>query len=174
VMSAATPEKTKKTVPGAPKARNNQGLIKIFYGFLLLSMMFISLPAFVFSLIGTLPSVAAWVWDRRPSKSAAYTVIIMNMAGLIPVILEVLPLGQNINSGMPALESMENWLQIYGAAAFGWGILFALPTLIRGFILRGIESDIAKNHKKQEELVQAWGRRLVTADGHDEKVPDKN
>lgn len=176
-MSAAA-SKTKKTAPaGTPttgKAKPNHAAMKIAYGIALVVMMLISLPAFIFSLIGTLPSIAAWVWDRRHNKSAAYTVIILNMAGLIPVLIKVLPMGQNIILGMPAIENMENWLRIYGAAAFGWAILFTMPLLIRGFMLRNFEAEITKNHKKQEDLVQEWGRRLVTSDGQDYKDSEKN
>lgn len=164
MSKTAAPPAAKKTAVKETAKSPQHGKVKAFYATIMLVMGGISMPAFLFCLLGSLPSVAAWIWDMRPSKSAAYTVIILNLAGLIPVLVEVVPMGWNLLAAMPMLQDMDNWLKIYGAAAIGWGILFVLPVIIRSYLLRQFEAEIEGNMKKQEDLVRAWGRRIVNDD----------
>lgn len=145
---------------GKPKKQKGKLGVKFMYVGITTLIGIVSIPAFVVILVGSLPTFAAWMGDKHPHKPVGMTVAAMNIAGMLPVLLEVLPFGQNITQGFMVLSDVTTWLTIYGCAAVGWGIVFLTPKAVHQLMDRSLEKRITKIKKQQETLSEEWGPKV--------------
>ncbi len=122
---------------------------------------FVSLPAFILMLIGSLPMFTAWLYDDDPAKSTGLTVAAMNLGAIIPYVIMVFPHGHNMYAAVSVLESTKTWIVIYAAAGSGWVILALLPGLARKFLKGQLQHRAQKIIDKQKELIQEWGDKVA-------------
>src|SRR4051812_20233868 len=118
---AATPIATKV----AGKAG---GLLVTLALFLGLIMVIAALPLVVVIVAGMMPTAAVSVVDRRP-RYLTYTVGMLNFAGVTPFLLIVAKQDMTMIAAITKLADPLTWIVMYGAAAAGWLISGATPTL---------------------------------------------
>lgn len=127
----------------------------------LCTLSLISLPSGILLLVGMLPTLTVWQYDHLQNKNVALTIGFMNLAGIIPFIIEVFPHGQQMQHVMETLRSTKTWGIIYLGAFMGWMILQGLHPLIKRNLTAQITSRQAKFKKMQEQLVEKWGEDVT-------------
>ena len=121
----------------------------------------VSIPSGILLLLGMLPTLSIWQYDHTHNKNIALTVGFMNVAGIIPFIIQVFPNGQKMNEAFPILESAKTWGLIYVSAFMGWMILQGLHPLIKNQLTAQITKRQEKFKKMQELLVEKWGEDVT-------------
>jgi hypothetical protein len=131
--------------------------IKKTYLLSLCALTFLSMASGILLLIGMLPTITVWQYDRTYNKNICVTVGFMNLAGIVPFIVAVFPFGLHMQQAMPILQSTKTWGLIYLSALIGWMILQGLHPLIKNHLTTQINRREEKFKKMQEELVEKWG-----------------
>lgn len=111
-------------------------------------------------LIGLLPGLVANFTDIRPGRFASKTIIAFNLAGLVQPLKTILVAGSPNQAAQSILIDPQNWLLVYGFAAFGWGIVFLLPHIALFYLEIRANYLIKKMKKYQEELLEEWGEDI--------------
>ncbi len=124
-------------------------------------LTFISMSSGILLLIGMLPTITIWQYDRTRNKSITLTVGLMNLAGTVPFIAQVFPYGQQMEQALPILQSAKTWGLIYLSAFMGWMILQGLQPLIKNQLTAQITKRQEKFKKMQELLVEKWGEDVT-------------
>jgi hypothetical protein len=151
----------KKQAPRKKKKKGGAGgkvqIVLIF--FILLSAVF--LPTAFVMFIGLLPMVVAFFVDRSPKKSKAITVGAMNLAGCMPFLLELWTTDHTLDRAFSIILNPMAIIVIYSAAVVGYLIDWALSIMVASFLYdRGV-SRKAAIEKRQQELIERWGREVT-------------
>jgi hypothetical protein len=121
----------------------------------------IALPLCVLTMAGMVPTVVAALLDRFRAKYLTRTVGAMNVAGLAPLVLQLWSRGLTMADTTRLLSNPFNWLMMYGAAAIGWAIFLAMPTIARTIV------DVRADHLQRllkaraAQLVEEWGEEVT-------------
>lgn len=112
--------------------------------------------------LGMLPTVAAYIWDRSKEKLTALTVGAMNLAGCFPFILEVWFDGPNdMYAAFGKFEEIRTWIVIYMAAAIGWLIDWAMTGIIATIMYQKGQARMEEIKKIQKKLIERWGPEVT-------------
>ncbi|MEQ8602434.1 MAG: hypothetical protein RIB45_03875 [Marivibrio sp.] len=109
---------------------------------------------------GMIPTGVAYLVDRHPRKYAARTVGWMNLAGCLIVVLDLWDGGGSIEAAFELLMDPINWTIMFGSAAFGWIIYFALPPIVGGYLQLSQEMKLKELAKTQKTLEKEWGKEV--------------
>lgn len=112
---------------------------------------------FAYVVIGLLPGLVAGVADARPGRLASRTVLAFNAAGMMPHLASILSAQAHNQSAMSLLMEPKTWLLVYGFAAFGWGVIYVIPQIVRIYLDVKAGYRIKKMQAEQEELIEEWG-----------------
>ncbi|MFK7840519.1 MAG: hypothetical protein AB8B83_09365 [Bdellovibrionales bacterium] len=144
-----------------------------------LLMAIVFLPTTLMLMIGTLPTFAALFVDRTKRKTKVVTVGVMNVAGCVPFILELWTKGHNFERAVEIISNPQAVVVMYSAAAVGYLIDWAMTGIVASFLLQRGKARSKAIKKRQEELVQRWGREITgevnvdkygfEVEGHDKK-----
>jgi len=107
--------------------------------------------------IGFLPGLVANFTDIRPGRFASKTIVAFNLAGIVQPLKTILVAGSPNQAAQNILVDPQNWLLVYGFAAFGWGIVFLLPHIALFYLEIRANYLIKKMQKHQDELLEEWG-----------------
>lgn len=120
-----------------------------------------ALPVCVLTMAGMVPTVVAALLDRFRAKYLTRTVGAMNVAGLAPLVLQLWSRGLTMADATRLLSNPFNWLMMYGAAAIGWAIFLAMPTIARTIV--DVRADQAQRQLKSRaaQLVEEWGEEVT-------------
>lgn len=148
--------------PAATKVSGKAGgLLVTFALFLGAVMVIAALPLVVLIVAGMMPTAAVSVIDRRP-RYLTYTVGMLNFAGVTPFLLIVAKHDMTMIVAVAKLAEPLTWIVMYGAAAAGWLISGATPTLARA----GIELQAFQRRRALEALGKAireeWGDEVAS------------
>ena len=130
--------------------------------FSIVAIVFIQVT-YIFLLVGMLPSIVAYIVDRRQGKLAFQAVATFNLAGMLPYLGELIFAHGNSPSAVQQLMGTGVvWLKIYSAAAMGWIMIFILPYLTN-YLLRGIYSGrVMRLEMIQKKLIKKWGAEVAS------------
>jgi hypothetical protein len=135
--------------------------IKIIVGLFAATAMVASSYAFLFFICGMLPALVSSMIDRRASKAASTSIGAFNMAGMLPYLNELLR-GNDVSVQAQALlGDIYAWFHIYGAAAAGWIVIWALPQIWAGIFVARAKDRIATLQTEQDKLVEEWGKDVA-------------
>lgn len=126
---------------------------------LVLAIMFV--PSAIMLGIGMIPTVIAATIDRSRSWAKALTVGSMNLAGCTLFLIKLWTEGNKIETSISIISQPQTIVVIYGAAAAGYMIDWALTGLIAGVMVKqgqGRQKEIAR---QQAELVRRWGPEVT-------------
>ncbi len=157
-MSKLTQAPTGMAAPDKPKSRALGAQIAVLGALVLVALL--SAPALLLFVAGGLPTFAAWIGDTDERKTTAYTVGVMNVCGIIPFVIQVLPYGHSFIKAGHVIQDVYTWFFIYLAAGLGWIILSVLPEVIRWFIGFRLEQQRRQLEKRRDKLIDEWGEKV--------------
>jgi hypothetical protein len=113
-------------------------------------------------LAGFIPTYVAFATDNDPEKSGAASVGAMNLAGIVPFLIDLWTKGQTPGNAFRILSEMNTWLVILGAAAIGQLIVYAVPQAIATLSQTHAEARIKALRKNLDMLKESWGPEVST------------
>jgi hypothetical protein len=113
--------------------------------------------------LGLLPALVALCTDTDPRKSAFTTVGFMNLAGVVPFIIELWEKGQTMEAAFTILRQPLTWLVMFGAAALGQLLLYTVPPFMVHSAVTTMESRLRRLREGLEHLEAVWGTEVATS-----------
>lgn len=113
--------------------------------------------AMLLLLLGMLPSFVARYVDTSSDHNNSRVIAYCNLAGVLPFIVELFKKGISSEAVASMMVNPHIWLVMYGAAAFGWALVWFFPQAVY-FVLDMVQnSSIEKLKVKQQQIVDEWG-----------------
>ncbi|WP_207479491.1 hypothetical protein [Arenibaculum pallidiluteum] len=106
---------------------------------------------------GLIPTAVAFLIDRDPDKTAPMTVGAVNFVGAMAFVIQLWQREHSLAAALAILSNPFAWAGMYGAAALGWGIYYAVPPMVAGFSAMRAQARIDKLREQQAALVAEWG-----------------
>ncbi|MBF0247507.1 MAG: hypothetical protein HQL36_05480 [Alphaproteobacteria bacterium] len=120
----------------------------------------IAAPTMIVLFFGLLPAMVAYIIDRTPHKSAAITVGSINFIGVFPYVMQLWFDINDVSAAMDIVKDLFALLVMYSAAAFGWLLFLALPTVISSFVVVMHQRKVAQLRGQQKDLIDEWGAEV--------------
>jgi hypothetical protein len=108
-----------------------------------------------------LPTIVAWIVDRREEKYAAYCVGGFNLSGLMPYLFALWGGGDTMHALGGILGSPFSWLVMYGAAALGWLANYWAPQVTMRIRRHRDAAEVVRLRKRQEQILEEWGPEVM-------------
>lgn len=155
---AAAPEAKKAAAP-EKKGGGKVWIILVMTAFGA-SVWFI-LPSLLL-LVGMIPTMVELFFGNDRKGSSVLAIGAMNAAGIMPFLIELWQKGQTMENVVAILSQSTTWLVMFGAAAVGWLILFAVPQAIASLALARAETRIQLLKENLGRLKITWGSEVAT------------
>ena len=132
------------------------------WGLLIATMfMVISLPSMILILFGMMPSIFAWIIDKSEKKYAMFSVLGMNLSGLLPYLMDIWFQDHTTEAAISILSNLFDLMVIYGAAIFGWILYVSLPPVIITFLIVISDRRIVLLESNQRKITKEWGEDII-------------
>lgn len=147
---------------GATKARKGREGGRAPLGFWALgvvtgALLGLALPTGLLLAIGLAPAALAALADRSAGRWTARSVLVFNLAGLVPSLRALWLEGHTLGTLVGVLTRLDGLPLAYGAAAIG----AVLPVVASWAILAVLEAraaiDIARLEQRRAALRETWG-----------------
>jgi hypothetical protein len=135
-----------------------RGQILLIFSLFLSVVMF---PTVMLILFAMLPTAAALLVDRMNNGSLAITVGAMNFAGATLYIFQLWEMGHTPNLAIQIASTPENVIVMYGAAAIGYMIDWAMGGITRTFMVEKGKMRLKEIEKTQADMVERWGKEVT-------------
>lgn len=154
-----------KASPGATKARKAKGSARTPFGFWALGVLTggllgIALPTGLLLAIGLLPAGFVALIDRSPGRWTARSVLVFNLAGLVPSLRALWLEGHTLATLAAVLARLDGLPLAYGSAAIG----AVLPVVMSWAIFAVLEAraavDVARLEQRRAALRETWGEEV--------------
>jgi hypothetical protein len=148
----------------APKKSGGGGssfqLFVLGLGFI--GMAVFAAPTCVLLVFGMVPSIVAYVVDRGKRPMQAFTIAPLNLAGLMPYLMQLWAGGdrEQMPTVVHFLTDVYVWLVIYLAAGAGWLIFLGMPRLVVLILQSSLDRRKAKLKELQSKLKADWGPQV--------------
>ena len=143
-----------------PKKGGGSGLQLFVLGLIFIGMAVFAAPTCVLLVFGMVPSIVAYVVNRGKRPMQAFTIAPLNLAGLMPYLLELWTGHDQMPTVVHLLTNVYVWLVIYLAAGAGWLIFLGMPQVV-GFVLqRSLDGRKGKLKELQSKLRADWGAQV--------------
>ena len=151
-----------KKKPEAKPAKKSGKLA--FYSLMLVAGLGVPfmLPTVVLLLAGLIPTYVAFFTDSDPQKSGATSVGAMNVAGIVPFIIDLWSKGHTLTNAFHILGDTNSWLVILGASGIGQLIVYTIPPAIATLTLTHAETRIKGLRQNLDMLKASWGPEVAT------------
>jgi len=145
-----------KKSPGIskPKRRGNNRLL---FTLVLLPAAVVLLPTTIVICVGLLPTFVAYFTDRDREKFAAMTVGAINLCGTVPFVAELWENGPSLQRAGDIVSQPFTWLVMYTAAAIGWAVYLAVPSVVGNLLVIRAQTRIRALRDEQDGLAEEWG-----------------
>ena len=120
-------------------------------------LMVVASPTVIVLFFGLLPTVVAYIIDRTKGKSATFCVGSINFVGVFPYIIALWTDKNTVDAALASISDIFVMLVMYSAAAFGWLLFLAMPSVVSSFVLVLQERKVAQLRAEQKELIEEWG-----------------
>ena len=117
--------------------------------------------------IGLLPTVVALFTDTDENRSGLATVGYMNLAGVLPFLVELWQKGQTMEAAMAIIRQPYSWVVMFGSAGLGHLILYAVPVMISSIVILNLESRLKTLQEGRQQLEAIWGPDVGTTSNLD-------
>jgi hypothetical protein len=159
---AKEPAKPAATAAAKPQGKK-KGKLGLITGLIIVGMATpFMMPTVLLVLAGLIPTYFAFFLDSDPQKSGAVSVGAMNVAGIVPFIIDLWAKGQTMPAASQILSDSHSWLIIWGASGVGHLIVYAIPQAIATLTLTQAESRMKSLQKNLVLLKEAWGPEVAT------------
>lgn len=158
-------KKKTNTKAAAPKAKKKGGVASGI-GMLVMGvpLVILFLPTVVLLLFAMLPTAVAFVVERGQHRYGFICVGGLNFAGVSPYLLNMWFERHDITMALDTLSNVFALMLIYGAAAFGWLLYTATPSLVGSFLSLTSSRRIAALKAEQKKLIEEWGPEVTQSD----------
>ncbi|MDD3181865.1 MAG: hypothetical protein PHD48_03560 [Alphaproteobacteria bacterium] len=112
--------------------------------------------------LGLIPTVVALFTDADSHRSKLATIGYMNLAGVLPFLLELWQKGQSMEVATAIIRNPMSWAIMLGAAGIGHLILYAIPPMIASIIVINQEARLKVLRQGLQELEKIWGSDVGT------------
>lgn len=112
---------------------------------------------------GFLPTLVVLFTENDPRRPALAAIGYMNLAGVLPFMIELWEKGQTMPAALTILKESKNWVIMLGAAGIGQLILFVIPPFVASMVVLKQE---ARQRTLQEGMIQLeaiWGKEVTTS-----------
>ena len=149
----------------ASKARASS--TKVILGLVVAGLLVFTLPTVLILCIGMLPTIIAYVTDRRKEKYRTLCIGSVNFVGVIPALAKLWMQDHSFEMAFTILGDPFNWMMLLGAASIGWVIFFVAPTFVAMFLATRIELGIERLKKRQLSLEEECGSGVAGKNSED-------
>lgn len=115
------------------------------------------LPTVIFLVFAMLPTLAAYIVEKKPAKYEWICVGGLNFAGAAPFLLNLWMGRHTVETAGAMLTDVFTLMAIFGAAGVGWLMFMALPPVIGVFMQMKAQRRIAALKATQARLIATWG-----------------
>ena len=112
-------------------------------------------------LFGMMPSIFAWIIDKSEKKYAMFSVLGMNLSGLLPYLMDIWFQDHSTEAAISILSNLFDIMVIYGAAIFGWILYVSLPPMIIMFLMVIADRRIVLLESNQRKITKEWGEDII-------------
>jgi hypothetical protein len=134
--------------------RKSQALIYVLLAIPIGAMM---IPTVIVLSVALVPTVVAFLMERKNGWYGGVTVGALNLAGTAPYLADLWFKGHTIDGATGIITSVLAWAVFYGCAALGWAIYVVTPNIVSSFMAMTAGRHITTLRARQRELVQTWG-----------------
>jgi len=120
-----------------------------------------ALPTTVMLFLGMLPTMACLFIDRTAEKTRVLTVGAMNAAGCSPFIVQLWTTQNTFESSISIVTDPRTVIVMYCAAGIGYMLDWAISGIVATIMVQRAQHRIALIEKKQEEMIERWGREVT-------------
>lgn len=147
--------KARTTVNGGP-------IVALLLTLVATAVLAVAAPAVLVLLAGALPpTLAALVVDRSRERHAAFAVGVLNLVGSAPYVFDLLGPRATVAAALATLGDPFALGAMYGAAAVGWALVLAAPSVARIWLGIATERRLTQLRRFQQLLVEEWGEAVA-------------
>jgi hypothetical protein len=146
--------KKKRAITRQPIGRK----AKIIFAICSLAGVWILKQTFLVLLLWMLPSIVIYITDRKPNRSQFQTVCMLNLAGIVFFVSDLL-LKHN-NDPVQLHDLMQDnvvWLTAYASAGVGYAIYYVAPYLALIAVRIVNKGRLMHIQSVQNNLIRDWG-----------------
>lgn len=147
--------------PAGKKVKAKSNFAFIFASMFLAIVAVMMLPTTIIILVGMIPSVVAYFVDTSRQRTLGPTVLYMNFAGVLPVLLKLWKQTPNMNNATELLMDPFMLLLMLAPAGFGWILFIFIPPLVSGILRKRAEMRMTTLENDQKKLVEEWGPEVM-------------
>lgn len=125
------------------------------------TMLVFALPTLVVC-IGLLPTLIALITDTDRQKSTAATIGFLNVAGVTPFVIDLWMKGQTMPHAFAIMSNSTTWLVMFGSAAVGHLLLYAVPHATATLTLTRMENRLRTLREALIQLKDIYGPDIAT------------
>ena len=151
------PTNPQQTEDRRRRGRSNLTWILVVGTFLLV----IAGPTMIVLFFGMLPTLVAYIIDRSEQKSATFCVGAINFIGVFPYVIDLWIDANTIDAALTNVTDLFAMLVMYSAAAFGWLLFMAMPTVVASFVTVLQQRKVAQLRAEQKGLIEEWGAEVA-------------
>ena len=133
---------------------------KITAGFFIVGTI-VFLPSSLLLAVGLVPTFVSVFIVRRNKRSKAFTIGSINLAGCVPFLLDLWTKGNTIEKSMDLFTNPFVIVVMYGAAAFGYALYWAVVSIVSGIMYKKAVKETKVLRERQVELVERWGLEVT-------------
>lgn len=143
-----------------PKQSGGGGLRLFMLGLSFIGMAVFAAPTCVLLAFGMVPSIVAYVAERGKRPMLAFAIAPLNLAGLMPYLLELWTGHDQMPTVVHLLTNVYVWLVIYLSAGAGWLVFMAMPQVVTFVLQRSLDGRKAELKALQSKLRADWGAEV--------------
>ncbi len=136
--------------------------------FVVMMILVIIWPTACLLVPAMIPTIVCLITDRDREKALALTVGATNFAGILPFILQLWQMGQNLDNAMKLMRDPMTWFVALVGAGVGYLIYMIVPGFVATVMAGTAGSRVARMQNNMEELKRVWGPDVATAKQFDE------
>lgn len=139
-----------------PKSGNGNTILGMIIGIVFAIMAVILLPTTIVIMVGLVPSAVAFFVDNSRDRFLGFTVLAMNIAGLLPTVLRLWKTGHHMDNAISLISQPSVLTMILIPAGIGWLLYLYTPQLVSKMVRKRAEARIRHLEKQQKELIEQW------------------
>lgn len=121
-----------------------------------------------------IPTLVCLITDRDREKALALTVGATNFAGILPFILQLWQMGQNLDNAMRLMRDPMTWFVALVGAGVGYLIYMVVPGFVATVMAGTAGGRVARMQANQEIMIRIWGPDVATDKQFDEYGNERN
>jgi hypothetical protein len=152
--------KAAKADKAKPQKKSGGGFKVIFFMTILGCLAPFGLPTLLVCL-GFMPTLVALFTDTDGRGSGVAAVGYMNLAGVLPFLVDLWQKGQTMDVAMTIMRDPFTWVVMLGAAGVGHLILFSVPAAVVTFVYNRQQARLRTLREAVKELEAIWGPEVA-------------